>query len=72
MKSHSMPCTYCTTPVDATNKYSYRRVQGWERAGANGGSDILLREKAEPPEFACLGCVEKMKAGVSVGQGSLV
>ena len=68
-------CTYCRTTVDPTDPGVYERVIGWERkafqASRRGGSDIVLRERI-PDTFACQFCVDKLKAGVSVAQETLL
>lgn len=69
------PCTYCGTLVDPTSRYTWRRVQGWERKAymsptRRGGSDISLREAVDV--FACDDCIRKLKSGVSPGQDSLI
>jgi hypothetical protein len=69
------PCTYCGTPVDPTSRYTWRRVQGWERKAhmsstRRGGSDISLRETIEV--YACDNCIRKLKSGISPGQDSLI
>lgn len=52
----------------------YRRVTGWERkaksASRKGGSDIMLREPLD--EYACSACIARLRAGINVGQESLV
>jgi hypothetical protein len=66
-------CHFCGQPVNA-NRSSYRRVQGWERKGLGetrkGGSDVLLREPLD--EWAHASCVSRIRAGLSVGQESLL
>ena len=71
----SAPCTYCGTSVDPTSRYTWRRVQGWERKAhasstRRGGSDISLRETIDV--YACEQCIRKLKSGVSPEQDSLI
>ncbi len=67
-------CNFCETPVDPTSPSTYRRVKGWEHkspaASRRGGSDVVLRELAD--EFACFSCIERLRSGLSVEQGSLL
>ena len=53
---------------------AYRRISGWEQkarvASRRGGSDIVLREHHD--EFACAGCIARLKAGINVAQETLV
>jgi hypothetical protein len=68
-------CVYCKRDVDPNQPYVYQRTIGWEHkaflASRRGGSDIVLREPV-PDVFACQFCVDKLKAGVSVAQESLL
>lgn len=71
MKEHLVPCAFgCGRMVDATDPWTWHRVVGLERRGQGGGSDVILRQRKE--EYFCLSCVEKAKAGVTVGQERLV
>jgi hypothetical protein len=67
-------CYYCVNAIDPHHPTTYRRVMGWERkalgASRKSGSDIVLREPRE--EFACRTCIDRLKRGVSVDQGSLL
>lgn len=63
-------CFYCRTEIDPHSRYTYQRIVGWHRAGKSGGSDISLREKRQ--EFACSICIDRLKAGLSPAQGSLL
>lgn len=76
MNSVSEPvCAYCHRGVDPNQPYVYQQVIGWEKksvlSSRRGGSDIVLREPV-PDVFACQFCIEKLKAGVSVAQESLL
>ena len=68
-------CVYCGNVVDPNNANVYQQVVGWERkafgASRRGGSDIMLRGPV-PNVFACQFCIDKLKAGVSVAQESLL
>ena len=68
-------CVYCHRTVDPNDPGVHQHVTGWERkaysASRRGGSDIVLRETT-PDVFACQFCVDKLKAGVSVAQESLL
>jgi len=70
----NVQCTYCGREVDPRAQSTYRRVVGWERkafaASRRGGSDITLREPRD--EYACPTCVDRLQAGVSVNQESLL
>ena len=69
-------CHYCGCDVQPGSRTVYQRVVGWQRiagrrlSGSHGGSDISAR--AVLPEFACASCVDRVKSGVSVKQGSLL
>jgi hypothetical protein len=68
-------CVYCHTHVDPSDPSVYQRVTGWERKAfaftRRGGSDIVLREPVTDT-FACLYCIDKLKAGVNVSQETLL
>lgn len=67
-----MTCHYCSGSVNA--QLDYRRVRGWEHKAPNrrGASDIVLREPFPQEIWACRGCVERLKRGVSLDQESLL
>jgi hypothetical protein len=64
---------YCSADVDPRSPSVWRRVVGWERkalgASRKSGSDIALREARD--EYACDGCIRKIKLGVAPTQGVL-
>lgn len=67
-------CFYCNEPVDPTDGTNYRRLVGWERkaplgTSRRGGSDIVLRRHTD--DYACFGCVEKLRAGLDTNQRGL-
>lgn len=66
-----MICTYCRASVDP--RYAWRRVVGWEQKAVatsrRRGSDIVLRQQLD--EYACNGCVTRLKSGIALGQGTL-
>jgi len=75
MDGLNIACTYCETPVDPGSRYTWHRIQGWERKAhmsttRRGGSDISLREPL--PVYACDPCIQKLKSGVSPAQDSLI
>ena len=69
-------CHYCGDPIDPFDRFTWRRVVGWERiagvraSGKHGGSDITLRQPRD--EYAHPHCVERIKSGLSVRQESLL
>lgn len=69
-----MNCHLCNEPVDPTARTTFQRVEGWERkalsASRKSGSDIVCREPRE--EFAHGHCVERVRSGIPVAQGSLL
>ena len=54
-------CPFCGQPVDPTDRYTWHRVEGWERRGQQGGSDIALRVKLDG--FAHGHCVQLAQTG---------
>jgi hypothetical protein len=68
-------CVYCKDPVDPEDKSVYRRVEGWERrplaSSRRGGSDVVCREHVVDV-FACWLCVDRLRAGVSPQQETLL
>lgn len=67
-------CHYCGSEVHPDNPWTWRRVTGWERKGQGesrrGGSDIVLREACD--EFACDGCIGRLRRKLAPGQGALI
>jgi len=63
-------CTFCGEPVRPRDPLVWHRVEGWERPGKAGGSDITLREQVDG--FACARCVALKKMGVDVRQETLL
>ena len=72
----NVACTYCGVTLDPTSRSVYRRVVGWERiagrrvSGKHGGSDISLREPRD--QWACTHCIDRLRSGVAIEQGSLL
>jgi hypothetical protein len=64
-------CHYCGEPLDPSSRWSWYRVIGWARRGKQGGSDIRLREKYGD-DFAHDQCVERERAKIAAGQGTLL
>ncbi len=69
MSEWLVQCSVCGKAVDAQSRYTYHRVEGWERPGRNGGSDIV--DRRSHAEFAHPQCVDDVKHG-RLGQVSLV
>ena len=69
MAEYLVPCGLCGESVDAFDRYTYQRVEGWGRKGNAGGSDIVDRQQLEV--FAHPRCVDKEKRG-RAGQESLL
>ena len=69
-------CSYCGEQLDPLSPWVHQRVIGWQRmagvraSGKHGGSDISLRETLD--EWACPGCIGRLKAGVHIAQESLL
>lgn len=64
-------CEFCGNNVDPDNRLTYRKVTGWEHPRQAGGTNALaLRETHDV--FACSPCIDKQRAGIPVGQTSLV
>lgn len=70
----SVPCSFCSKPVDPFSRFTWRRVVGWERKAAaasrKSGSDIALREPRD--EYACDVCVGKLRNGLAPMQEGLL
>jgi hypothetical protein len=68
---YEVKCEFCGEPVDAQSKETWHRVEGWERPGKAGGSDIALRRRTGKG-FAHPMCVRRAQEGLPVLQGSLL
>lgn len=62
-------CTFCGDTVDP--KQDYRRVEGWERARAAGGTNAV-RLRRPTDVWACRFCVDKEARGVGAAQTGLM
>lgn len=69
-------CLHCKTPLEPDGPDTFRRVAAWERKSRlpsrRAGSDLVLREHADPQEFCCGDCIRGMKRGVAPLQESLL
>ncbi len=65
-------CRFCGDPVDADSRLTWYRMEGWARPGKAGGSDVALRERAQPGEFAHDMCISREQQGVAALQESLL
>lgn len=67
-------CVHCGKEIsrdDLFHRRYYQRVVGWERPRAAGGSNqITLRNPIDV--FSCIECVDKIRVGVPIGQGSML
>lgn len=63
-------CALCGHYVDPNSRSTYRRIEGWDRKGKAGGSDITLRRPTG--ELAHAYCVDRAKAGISPEQEALL
>lgn len=67
-------CHYCGESVNPAERTTLQRIVAWERRAVGdsrkSGRDILLREHRE--EYAHSHCVERLKLGVPIQQGSLL
>jgi hypothetical protein len=67
----SATCHFCGGDVDPQSRRTWKRLAGWHRAGAKGGSDVALRETI-PDVFACDLCIRRLQAGHAPLQTSLL
>jgi hypothetical protein len=71
---HAMPCSLCGEPVDPASKFTWRRVEAWERGGLNpsrnGGHDRCLSEAQDA--WAHDHCIRLAQQGLAPGQGALL
>ncbi len=63
-------CELCGEPVDAQDRFTFHRMDGWERKGKAGGSDIVNRQPLE--RYAHAHCVYKERETGSAKQGALL
>ena len=70
--TYNVKCEFCGEPVDAELRETWHRVEGWERPGKAGGSDIALRRRTGEG-FAHPMCVRREQQGLpSLRQTSLL
>lgn len=63
-------CHFCGVDVDPKSRRVWKRLAGWHRPGAKGGSDVALRETV-PDVFACDVCVRRLQRGQAPTQLSI-
>ena len=71
---YGVQCAFCRQLVDAESDDTWHRVEGWERKGKAGGSDIALRKRlyaAENNMFAHDHCVRREQQGIPALQETL-
>ncbi len=68
---YEVRCEFCGEPVDAQSRETWHRVEGWERPGKAGGSDIALRRRSSE-KFAHAHCVRLEQQRVSPLQEALI
>jgi hypothetical protein len=61
--AYEVKCEFCGKPVDAELRETWHRVEGWERPGKSGGSDIALRKRTGEG-FAHPMCVRREQEGL--------
>lgn len=64
-------CLFCGLEIDAGSRYTWHHMEGWERPGKAGGSDVMLRERTGKA-VAHDDCIRRQKAGVSARQTELL
>lgn len=63
-------CAFCGCSIPSVRQ-AFQKVTGWERHRAAGGTNALALRKTHD-EFACLACVDKLRAGIDPNQPSLI
>jgi hypothetical protein len=67
--SRRRTCVFCASIVDSNADGVYEFVQGWARNRKQGTNAVALQKRMNV--FACDICIDKLKAGIPVGQQSL-
>lgn len=49
----------------------YREVSGWEETRAQGGANKIIARR-DTGRRACRGCIEKVRRGLSIEQGTML
>ncbi len=63
-------CQFCREEMDV-DRFTWHHIEGWERPGKAGGSDVMLRKRTGKG-FAHDLCLQRTKDGVSVRQETLI
>ncbi len=69
---YEVKCDFCGQPVDAQSKETWHRVEGWERPGKAGGSDIALRRRPAVGLFAHDHCVRLERGKLQATQEAML
>jgi hypothetical protein len=64
-------CLHCGDTIDPDAAGSWREVTAWVQARKGGGSN-QARDQQPTGRFACKFCIDTIRSGRSVGQGSLL
>lgn len=68
--SRQAPCFHCGIIIDTASTGVFQRITGWTKNRASGGANqISLAERS--PSWACRGCIDRLRAGVSIDQEAL-
>lgn len=63
-------CAYCSCTVDSNGTQVFQRASGWlENRKRGGANTIALPIRRD--EYACGECIDKLRHGISIGQGRL-
>lgn len=63
-------CTFCGKAVDPNR--DYRRVTGWEKRRAEGGTNALRCREPHEDEWACVSCIDRQASGVAPTQAAML
>ncbi len=68
--TYEVKCEFCGEHVDTQSRVTWHRVEGWERPGKSGGSDIALRHRTGEG-FAHHHCIRREQTKISALQESM-
>lgn len=63
-------CHFCRNPIETKTLGVYRKVTGWAKIRAQGGSNAVSLQ-VEHDQWSCAGCITSQKLGINREQTSL-
>jgi hypothetical protein len=67
----SVACVHCGDLIDPSEAGNWREVRAWVQARKGGGAH-QARDQQPTGRYSCRWCIDKIRAGISPGQGEML